>query len=471
MFGRHSIRTLLVSAIILTAAVFPAGAIVWEFNTDGDTEGWAADFTVASAEAVGGDLVVTAETYTEGGAPSIVITGLSIDASSDHFLYVDVSRPTTEGAYSLGSSGDYADMKVYFDNGSGFSEADTKYLISHATDNGQYNTIYDLATASGGGNDWTGTITALQLSMNAWDAGNTMSGQTFHINRIAITDTPVPYYWDWDENLPEGWLLTDAMTMNWTGGAMELSGSAGLVYSTKYSWWSTGRMFFSEDRDHYLRIDCAAANDGVDDAKWLGIHIKDEGMSVDYATGWTILPNTPVKPYIIDLAAALSPNWADSTDLQGSLMLDTTNWANFAAENTTLAIDYLAFSDGMDDADGDGVNDATELGDETDPGDAASYTEIPVPDLAGLTEEEALAALEAAGLVGSVSTENSDTVPEGEVISQTPGSGSNHGGVPVEVVVSAGPAQAANVPVVHGAGFVLLAGLAAFAGVCRTRRS
>ena len=67
---------------------------------------------------------------------------------------------------------------------------------------------------------------------------------------------------------------------------------------------------------------------------------------------------------------------------------------------------------------------------------------IPVPDVAGLTQAAAETAITNAGLtVGSVSTANSDTVPAGNVISQTPAAATEV--TPestVDLVVSTGPA-------------------------------
>lgn len=65
-----------------------------------------------------------------------------------------------------------------------------------------------------------------------------------------------------------------------------------------------------------------------------------------------------------------------------------------------------------------------------------------VPDVTGLTREEASRALAAAGLsLGRVSTEHSDTVDGGLVVRQEPGAGASlRRDHPVAVVVSAGPA-------------------------------
>ena len=66
---------------------------------------------------------------------------------------------------------------------------------------------------------------------------------------------------------------------------------------------------------------------------------------------------------------------------------------------------------------------------------------VTVPDVVGLSQSGAESAIVAAGLtVGGVSTQNSDTVPAGNVISQDPGGGTSvTSGSAVDIVVSLGP--------------------------------
>ena len=67
---------------------------------------------------------------------------------------------------------------------------------------------------------------------------------------------------------------------------------------------------------------------------------------------------------------------------------------------------------------------------------------IPVPDVVGMTQSAAQAEIEAADLVvGTITEEAHDTVPEGEVISQTPEAGAEvEPGTTIELVVSLGKA-------------------------------
>lgn len=65
---------------------------------------------------------------------------------------------------------------------------------------------------------------------------------------------------------------------------------------------------------------------------------------------------------------------------------------------------------------------------------------VPVPDVVGFSQSAAQAAVVAAGLFSAVSTANSDSVPAGDVISQSPAPGTSVvPGVTVNLVVSLGP--------------------------------
>ena len=74
------------------------------------------------------------------------------------------------------------------------------------------------------------------------------------------------------------------------------------------------------------------------------------------------------------------------------------------------------------------------------PESAAGTTGISVPKITGQTEEAARAALTAAGLTaGSVTSAYSDTVPEGQIISQSPAEGSAaEEGAAVDFIISSG---------------------------------
>ena len=69
---------------------------------------------------------------------------------------------------------------------------------------------------------------------------------------------------------------------------------------------------------------------------------------------------------------------------------------------------------------------------------------VTVPDVVGLTQAAATTAIVAVNLiVGTVTTQNSATVPAGDVISQNPaGWYAGDEGTAVDLVVSSGPVQA-----------------------------
>ena len=94
---------------------------------------------------------------------------------------------------------------------------------------------------------------------------------------------------------------------------------------------------------------------------------------------------------------------------------------------------------------GDVISQAPDAGANVAPGTAVTIVVslgalVAVSDVAGLSQANAEAAIEGAGLVvGSVITANSDTVPTGDVISQAPDAGTNVApGTAVTIVVSLG---------------------------------
>ena len=74
---------------------------------------------------------------------------------------------------------------------------------------------------------------------------------------------------------------------------------------------------------------------------------------------------------------------------------------------------------------------------------AKAPTTVPVPDLTGLTIQDATAALQAAGLkLGTATPGPSDTIPVDRIVSQVPPAGDQASrGTEISVVVSTGPAQ------------------------------
>jgi hypothetical protein len=77
---------------------------------------------------------------------------------------------------------------------------------------------------------------------------------------------------------------------------------------------------------------------------------------------------------------------------------------------------------------------------------AVAPASVTVPDVVGLAQAAAEAAITAAGLtLGTVTTQSSDTVPAGDVISQNPAAGASvASGSAVDLVVSSGPATSSD---------------------------
>jgi hypothetical protein len=115
-------------------------------------------------------------------------------------------------------------------------------------------------------------------------------------------------------------------------------------------------------------------------------------------------------------------------------------WQTFPYTNgATMNQVVLALTDG-----GAGDADGVANGQIVDPGGPGMGLGMfgTMPDVVGMTQADAETAIQAAGLVvGTVTTANSDTVANGDVISQSPAAGTTIGlGSAVDIEVSLGPA-------------------------------
>jgi beta-lactam-binding protein with PASTA domain len=87
---------------------------------------------------------------------------------------------------------------------------------------------------------------------------------------------------------------------------------------------------------------------------------------------------------------------------------------------------------------------------------AAPPTAVKIPDVAGMNQADAQAALEKAGFKAQFVEINSDTVPAGQIIGQAPTAGTSSApGVTVYAALSLGPAQSATVEVPDLSGMTL----------------
>jgi membrane peptidoglycan carboxypeptidase len=138
----------------------------------------------------------------------------------------------------------------------------------------------------------------------------------------------------------------------------------------------------------------------------------------------------PNRPPLTDVPNVIGMSEADATStLQGVGFTVTVQRANDpnVAEGLVIAQNPAAPSQAEQ---GSAITIAISLG--------AGTSEV--PGVVGQTEAEATTALEAAGFVVSVESAESATVPEGVVISQNPGDGSDAPpGATVTIVVSTGP--------------------------------
>ena len=167
----------------------------------------------------------------------------------------------------------------------------------------------------------------------------------------------------------------------------------------------------------------AIGNQNVDENATLVVNVSatdDDGDNVTFSS-----PNLPTFCSIADTGSltgeiTCSPGFADAGNYPNIEVIATDDSADTLTGNTFFTLD---------------VNDVT----------------VAVPDVVGLAQATAEANIVAAGLVvGTVTSDFSDTVPAGDVISQNPTAGTNvDPGSAVDLVVSLGP-QTVAVPDVVG---------------------
>ena len=172
-----------------------------------------------------------------------------------------------------------------------------------------------------------------------------------------------------------------------------------------------------------------------------------EVISQDPVAGTSVAPGTAVA-----LTVSAGPEPVPVPDVVNMTQSAAQSAIEAAGLNATITLDY---SDTV--PNGIVISQNPPAGTSVAPGSAVSFEvskgpePVDVPDVVGMTEADAQAAIENAGLiVGNVDHAYSDTVPDGQVSSQDPASDRTAlPGTPVKLVVSDGP-EPVNVPNVVG---------------------
>jgi beta-lactam-binding protein with PASTA domain/serine/threonine protein kinase len=171
-------------------------------------------------------------------------------------------------------------------------------------------------------------------------------------------------------------------------------------------------------------------------------------ISTDPSPGTNIL-----KDGTVSATVSRGPERYDVPALRGKTLEE----ARAALEKTNLVVGDVKERYNESVEDGVVITSAPKPGTEVKPDAAIDLVvskgprPIEVPDFTGKSVERAEKVLSDKGFEVSVSRENSDSVPEGDVISQTPRSGTLFRGDTVELVASKGPVMV-EVPQVRGVG-------------------
>ena len=186
-----------------------------------------------------------------------------------------------------------------------------------------------------------------------------------------------------------------------------------------------------------------------------------DGVFQSSSPGWSYVPGagetgTRTVRLVVSDGSPLSPDTIETRVvrlLDEVLVPDVVGLPQLAAEDGIVAARLIVGGVSSENSDtvpaGDVIRQDPAGGSVVLAGSAVSLVislgpaDVVVPDVVGLPQGAAEGAIVGANLVvGAVSTENSDTVPAGDVISQNPGGGSSvPPGTVVDLVISIGPAD------------------------------
>jgi hypothetical protein len=150
----------LLAAILVLTAV-PARAVVWEWSTNGNFEGWAGWNHVTNTSVSGGSMNGTIT----GGDPFVYSPGsLALSGSSNTWFKVYIT-------YSPGA-GTATPFQVFYNRGAGINEPDSFHFTVHpGTELYQVHVPRRIAE-QGKTNNWTGnTISQIRFDLGSHSSG------------------------------------------------------------------------------------------------------------------------------------------------------------------------------------------------------------------------------------------------------------------------------------------------------------
>lgn len=276
---------------------------VWNFNTDGDAEGWAVAAGGTGAVASG----VWTVTFTDTGVPPADnITLNLVDGGNPVIIDTDLTR-VFEIRYRINGTFASSTSTAIFDPGSGFQFGPTWQLTGVT---GQWVTsMVDFTITGGVDNTYTSTGSSIQLAPGANGFG---VGSTLEVDYIRVAEA---INWGFDN---------DGDFMNWVADANTTAAVAGGNLSLTNNIAGTNAKIsgqFSEIRtSHFNELVV-----GIDANPTISPNLIDWqyfGSGPAYAgggfqTGWTPVPGTVVETVV---------------DLTGTPLFGST-WSGYAALN------------------------------------------------------------------------------------------------------------------------------------------
>jgi hypothetical protein len=349
--------------VVLCAALLLGGIATAdvEWNFDNDLDGW------------GGPSDAVTNLRWEDGAMVFEWDG-AVDPFDPHI------SPPSQGELGLdGDATQYVVIEAEFTHTGGSSAVTWEILFgddnlwhgANATfypNQGKMVRAFHMPTLKA---EWTGPLNYFRLDPGVGGDLPGYDGQTCRIHRIAILNDPGDLVYDFETGL-QGWGIPGTHQLNAaaSGGAMVCTfPDPGEEEWDAYIHPPLNVVINPETR-HYMRLDIEIVNPGIDEELWVN-------SIWHYGHQFLAASNVGVKTYVIDLTtSAWAPEGSFPNDFNGWWRLDlgepqdpNNTYAEF--QDAEVRIHYVAWTDGQQDADNDGLPDADETIDGihgTDPG-------------------------------------------------------------------------------------------------------
>ena len=290
------LRNAIVLMVLVVFGAAPhAGAIVWEWNTPGNVEGWTAGNAITSVAASGGELIAT---YNGAGDPYIWSPpNMGLDASRERVLITSLELI----ASGIGTTPQ--DFQIFYRRnahpGDPWEAHSFHFSITPNVGKRTYIVkIPEKLAAEGKPADWSGSIDQFRYDIGAGYA----AGSTCRIDYMAVVAGL-----DWEYNTAgdtEGWVPNGQIDeFNVAGGELEVGFQN---ISSTDPFMSISPTFFDATAYKYVKIEQDPVNHNGDEG--LGGQIFGFPSTIAPWThkGWSFYPNIGGSTIIIDMSTGTS---------------------------------------------------------------------------------------------------------------------------------------------------------------------